>query len=354
MSVSFGSCFARRVAGGCLIAVALVAATGAASAEGCKYRRIASLPYRWEDARMMVEASVGGHPVRAQVDTGAEPILMFEDVAERLQLRLAHLDVETYGVSGRSPTFLTQMRDLHLGRFAWDHAHAVILPRAASEIEAADSSELLVGSSLLLQHDMEIDADVLRFYDPEDCDDAPLGYWADDVPWTPMLAAARGDFGVEVLVQVDGVPVRAAIDTGSPYSLLDLSIARRLGFDPARAGPADESEGLGAHAMRSWLADFGAIAIGPEVVHRPTLRIADMWGHAVGDAQSMDARRVVDDDWPQMLLGADFVRTHRLLISMAQRRVYFSYVGGQPFVRPAASPAGAPPSAVAGSTGTHG
>ena len=354
MSVSFGSRGARRVARGCLLAVALAAANGAAFAEGCKYKRIASLPYRWDHVRMMVDASVGGHPVRAQVDTGAEPILMFEDVAERLQLRLAHLDGEAYGVGGRSQTYLTQLRDLRLGRFAWDRAHAVILPRAASEIEEADSSELLVGSSLLLQHDMEIDADVLRFYDPEGCGDAPLGYWADDVPWVPMLAAARGDFGVEVLVHVDGVPVRAAIDTGSPYSLLDLSIARRLGFDPARAGPADERQGFGRHSMRSWLGDFGAIAIGPEVVHRPTLRVADMWGHVVSDAQSMDARRVVDDDWPQMLLGADFVRTHRLLISMDQRRVYFSYVGGQPFVRPAASPTPAPPSAAARSTGAPG
>ncbi|WP_426174351.1 hypothetical protein [Massilia sp. TWR1-2-2] len=34
---------------------------------------------------------------------------------------------------------------------------------------------------------------------------------------------------------------------------------------------------------------------------------------------------------PDMLIGADFLRAHRALISMSQRRVYVSYLGGEVF-----------------------
>jgi hypothetical protein len=32
-----------------------------------------------------------------------------------------------------------------------------------------------------------------------------------------------------------------------------------------------------------------------------------------------------------MLLGADFLRTHRILFAMSQDRLYMSYLGGDPF-----------------------
>ena len=31
------------------------------------------------------------------------------------------------------------------------------------------------------------------------------------------------------------------------------------------------------------------------------------------------------------MLGDDFLRSHRVLFAMSQRKIYFSYVGGQPF-----------------------
>ena len=34
---------------------------------------------------------------------------------------------------------------------------------------------------------------------------------------------------------------------------------------------------------------------------------------------------------PDMLIGADFLRAHRVLISMSQRRMYVSYLGGEVF-----------------------
>jgi len=42
-----------------------------------------------------------------------------------------------------------------------------------------------------------------------------------------------------------------------------------------------------------------------------------------------------------MLLGVDFLRTHRVLIAHSQRKLYFSHVGG-PVFRPRAVPVSPP------------
>ena len=48
--------------------------------------------------------------------------------------------------------------------------------------------------------------------------------------------------------------------------------------------------------------------------------------YAVG---SRIAKAVVDE--PDMLLGADFFRSHRVYISKSQKKIYASYMGGPVF-----------------------
>lgn len=40
---------------------------------------------------------------------------------------------------------------------------------------------------------------------------------------------------------------------------------------------------------------------------------------------------IITEDRPDMVLGADFLRSHRVLLAMSQQRMYFSYVGGRVF-----------------------
>ena len=39
-----------------------------------------------------------------------------------------------------------------------------------------------------------------------------------------------------------------------------------------------------------------------------------------------------------MLIGADFLRAHRVLVSHSQRKMYFTYVGGPVFATPPRPP----------------
>ena len=58
------------------------------------------------------------------------------------------------------------------------------------------------------------------------------------------------------------------------------------------------------------------------MIRNPTLHFGDMTrDHPFPDKS----------DIPDMLLGADFFRTHRVLIAYSQRKVYFAYAGGTVF-----------------------
>lgn len=336
--MSFRSPFGRATARRLALAAALAAAAASGFAGDCKYKRVGTLPYRWSHDRMLVDGGIGDRDVVTQIDTGGVGVIVFEDAAQRLGLSLGHVGEEMYGVGGKSEIYRARLTDFHLGRFAWPRVGARVVPRNGER--AVDAVDVLVGSTVLLQNDLEITADALHFFEPAACDGTSLAYWDEETPWLPIAEKSSGDRSVDVTVSVDGVPVLAAVDTGAPFSILDISVARRLGFDPARAQPVGDARGYGTHPMRQWLGDFDRIDIGPEVVHHPTFLVGDLWGAVRSDAQRDFAGPSVEN-WPRMLLGADFIRTHRLLFAMGQRRLYFSYVGGQPFVRPSAPPASA-------------
>jgi len=55
-----------------------------------------------------------------------------------------------------------------------------------------------------------------------------------------------------------------------------------------------------------------------------------------------DSKNVFEEQ--PMLLGADFLRAHRTLVSHSQRKMYFTYVGGPVFVTGRTKPPAQPPS----------
>ena len=253
-------------------------------------------------------------------------------LAQSLNLTLAHALGTEIGVGGESQISLARLEEMSIGPF-----HINRTKVAVAWDTAEDMPDVLVGGNQLLQNDVEIDDKQITLFSPSGCGDTSLGYWADDVPWVPTEAVTNDDMRTTIVVQVNGHPVRALIDTGAPSTYLDESVARMLGFDPNTA-KVGEGGGIGAHASTLSVATFDTIAIGPEVIHKPRILVTNLWKGVKEDVQRRDTARFVDEQ-QQMLLGADFVRSHHLLFATSQRRLYFSYIGGPVFRSPSAPPA---------------
>jgi hypothetical protein len=305
------------------VAGALALGAGGAQA-ACKYQRIGSVPVSWKGQRLVLPGTVNGKAVDMLVDSGSTAVNLSRAFAESLGLGLWPITrngerIEGTSNGARSDYWRTRVDEISFGKVQWKGAHLEVY-------DTASRSGVEVGAGFLFQRDAELAAEAITFFEATDCPaDASLAYWAEDVPWTTTEPTTADDLRVIVTVLVDGQPVRAIVSSGTPTSQIDLPVAQRLGFHPApEAGPA---------AMGP--ATFETFEIGDEVIRHPKLAVVDMYGAYRRDFQYMDTEKKVEDR-PHMRLGADFLKSHRILFATSQRRMYFSYIGGPVFGAPPA------------------
>ncbi|MFL6626411.1 MAG: aspartyl protease family protein [Vitreoscilla sp.] len=282
----------------------------------CKYRRTVSIPITWTSGVPHIEGSINGRAVEMTVATGTSGVLVPSGLADDLQLPLRRNDQVWVGSDGRSQGFDARVRDVTFGPVHW---HDTTLPVNRDP----EGRGVAVGGTFLLQDDLELSAERLTIFQADGCSDESLAYWAPGVPWTAME-----DWGNErriyITVQLDGKPVRALVDSESPVSRLDLPAARRLGFDEHAASVT------AVPGRDAWIATFDRFTIDEETVHHPHLLVADVWGRRRQAARGVDEAQEAADE-PPLLLGADFLKAHRVLFARSQHRMYLSYVGGPLF-----------------------
>ena len=90
-----------------------------------------------------------------------------------------------------------------------------------------------------------------------------------------------------------------------------------------------EFGGLGSDKAVIRVAALDSLALGGEVLQHPSLQVADLFAHNVRESTGHLTGERIEE--PDMLLGLDFVRAHRLLVAPDQNMVYFTYVGGPVF-----------------------
>jgi predicted aspartyl protease len=301
--------------------------------------QIGELPVNFLGRQATVEVQINGQPVQLLVDSGSEATLLFRGAAERLGLPLKTLDgVKFYGVGGGDTAAAARISELKLANMTAHNFDVIVTSRRARMGRA----EGLLGAGFLLQADVEFDYPdgKIRFFKPKDCAGDQVIYWGKAYAVTPMLAQnARNK--VEVVVQLNGAPVRAEMDTGAGTSVVTTQAAANAGVTPTSEGvsAAGLSGGLGSQAVQTYIGVFPTFTFGDETIKNAKLRIADLFA---ADKEvrlgSHIATQVIDQ--PQMLLGADFFRSHRVYVAKSQGKVYVSYLGGPVFEtrRPAETP----------------
>jgi len=292
----------------------------------CQYLNLQNLPIVFDGVRPTVKGAINGKPVTMLLDTGAYTTFLFMNAAEKLKLIIRDSDESEYGVDGASSVYLVRLKDIEIG------------PIRASKISLSvkygpstyQSFGGLVGADMLLQRDLEISLadELVKFFHPIGCEAAFLAYWDSNASFVEM-EPRRDDvtFSPVVTVELNGIKMRAVIDTGAPRSVVNLSAAERVGITVEKP---PETKGAGGHASPTWIAPFDSFTIGDESIKNTTIAVMDIWRAAKTHMQDIYGSDGIRDA-PDIILGVDFLRSHRVLFASSQHRFYFSYLGGPVF-----------------------
>ncbi|WP_186454728.1 MULTISPECIES: retropepsin-like aspartic protease [Nitrospirillum] len=303
------------------------------------------VPVVMEGNQPLIPGEINGTPVKFLIDTGANDSFILQGAAKRLNLPKGRLKGYAYGVDGKSDINDTIIKTLTLnGSSASDVP--ITIAGQGDNLGHPDVVGVL-GERFFSHYDVELDFAHSRvvLYTPHNCGDADLMTWQGSysvASFRPMTS-----FLPQVIIdlQINGTPIQALLDTGAYFSVLTLDAAQRLGMTPASpdARPVAPSGGVNGRAVSTWVGTFDSFTLGDETIRHPKMR----FGLLRSGFESFNARDATTVAGMQMLLGADFLRSHHVLIAHSQHKLYFSYVGGPVFQTDAPPPAVAAPVAPA-------
>lgn len=296
------------------LALGALAAPMAAEAE-CRLILLSDMAVTMVGPAPMLDTQVNGEPVRLLVDTGASWSALDRPKADELDLRMysPQRGLRVRGIGGVTGARLTEVDSFAFGE--WDLSDVEFFVLDLPRVDG------VLGQNILGLQDLDVEFDLsnarMRFHHGEDCRQSVLAYWAGERAWS---VADLEDFALApdmmtTYAEVNGERMRVLIDTGAAVTVLSERAARRAGID--LEGPdvtaGGEVRGVGSLSRRTWVARLDTFTLGDQQVSNPPVRV-------------VDSRLRVD-----MILGADFLASHRILISNEQEKMYFTYEGGPIF-----------------------
>lgn len=324
---SFG---VRRLAAA-LAGVAAVVAGGHASA-ACRLALVAELPVVMDGNQPLVRGSINGKPMLALADTGAFSSLVWRGAAEPYGLPVRPLrGLIISGVGGSREAQATSVKELKLGDQARRNINLLMggwnRPMGRSEIA------MILGQDILSHSDVEFDLanNMIRFVRPVGCGPKDsLAYWGGSYAESPIEAVSKEAPHIITTVEVNGRRMRAMLDTGAWTSVINTPAAVRAGVRPGstKAPESGRAGGVGRRSVATYVGAFDSFQIGEQLVKNAKLRIAELFRTRAGTGSRLASSA---GDEADMLIGADFLRSHRVLVSYSQRRMVFSHTGGPIF-----------------------
>lgn len=312
-----------------LLAFALAAASVTADAADvdpkCRFQRITELPIWIENGRPVTVGYLNGRKIGILIDTGSGPSFVERLALERLGVPgFRDVSLRSFRADARPAGHTVQIEEFRLGLTVRKGWQVLVSPEDSFGSDIAVS----LGQDFFRGVDVEFDFPqaAMRLYQSEGCERTRLSYWMGDEPANE--AAIEHSTQLRLTLQVNGQPVRAQIDSGASHSVIDSHLAARLGTTTGSPGVIEGgcTAGLGRDPIDTWIAQFDTVAIGDQRIRNPRLRFGELSKGIVSRSAKLDLQRL-----PEMLLGVDFLRSHRVLVAKSQGKIYFTYSGGQVF-----------------------
>jgi predicted aspartyl protease len=330
----------RTVFTAALLALAVGVSAWPALAD-CKMIQVAELQLDPHWYGVVADGQINGQPVKVLVDTGASLSMISRSAAVKMGLTIGPIPGLTiYGVGGQRNGYGASVKSLRIGNLVADNRMF-----AASDGLDDPQIAMILGNDMLAQFDVEFDLPdhVMRLFKPEGCVADQLAYWNKPYSLAPLLATNRDSPSIRTPVSLNGHSISAELDSGAGVSVVDITVANRIGVVVDTSVTTDPTRGLGEAPRPVSIGQFKTFALGEEQIGNIRIELIKL----VADMQTTDqqtdtriAHSVSGDVEPMMLIGQDFLHAHRVLVANREHALLFSYLGGPVFATPAAKKAG--------------
>jgi hypothetical protein len=294
-----------------LVLVALVSHQAALAA--CAVNARTQVPVEVVGGTILVQVMVNARPARFILDTGAQRSVVTPAAVKRLDLALDEWVATTIrGVGGVERHRNALPRAIAIGGVAL--ARQTVLRDTSLTVGTLPRDEIsghridgLLGRDFLSVFDLSLDmsALTLTLYDVLDCTGAFLPW---QIPYTALPVQNLADTTLMIMLDLDGVEMRALLDTGASATLITAPGMARLKISAESLShePRHALSGLGPRATTMQSHQFRRMRIGEESIEQPILWVAPIRPMPVAD----------------MLLGTDWLGGKLVWISFTTKQIF--------------------------------
>lgn len=318
------------------IVMALTLGAGEAARAECKLQLVTSIPISFVDNQPMVDVSINGKPAHLRFTLGMQTVLWGSAPKD--------YDLGTYGAmdprrlsgaGGSSAVGHVQIHELRMGGFTQNDGRYPV----ALDVKKPNEAGIFGSGAFGGANDVELDFahNVVRVFRPSGCQNDDVVYWGGN--YSVVALTPQGHLPLKIGEKV----LNGGLDVGNEATFVTLDGAHHAGIPLRAAGalPMGMLAGAVLKPIEVSIAVVPELTIGDEVIKNMPLAVGDIYPrNEVDMTRSLVVR-------PEIMLGADFAKSHRIYISRQQKKAYFSYVGGAAFAdiytrlgaeRPAAPP----------------
>jgi hypothetical protein len=296
-----------------LVEMAVFAMLTASANAACTVAPAAEVPLQVVAGVPVVAVQVNDTTLPFVPDTGAERSLVTEETVQRAGLRLDEwASTMVQGVGGyvrhrnADPTALS-LGGIPLRRRSLAADQTLTVGPLPQSGFAAQGIAGLLGSDFLSIFDLDFDIPRRRLslYRVESCAGRFLP-WVGEYDAIPASQLIRGVLTIPLML--DGIPLRAEIDSGASIWMLTATGMFRMGLTPEvlARDPGGEVNGVGRFAVAMHLHHFRMMVVGKQHIADPEIWAAPVHGLPIVD----------------LLLGRDWLSRHRVWLSYATSRVF--------------------------------
>ncbi len=284
---------------------------GAGSVAACAFVQQASFPIRVVQNRALVDVQLDGKAATLILDSGSNATLVTQAAQERLQLPIEYSKVERIdGVGGSSFGHPVRAETFTVGELKLPE-RSVPVGGFGIAGRGGITPDGFLGTDVIGGYDVDLDLPGQRvtLYRARNCPDgAP--------PWSfpsTRLAAPAGAPGLGyafISALVNGHKLLGFLDSGADVTTIDHGAALSIGVTQAE------------------LDQDRAVAMSGAVPFQAASRVHRFASLRIGDDQYRNLQLVVTAlpmNTASMLVGMDYLHTHRVWISLQSRVVYISH-----------------------------